>query len=210
VRGRVEHVTIHRPLVAAAMGPVSLGTGAVRIVEVGAGTDELTLHIDHEVLAVVAVDVGWSWLEADRATDDRITDNAFRLKLGGALRWRKSAERVHHIGLGIARLPGYTPDGRRLTTESRLELAAGVEDKRFVFAMRGGMSWVHGVAGGDIEQLLRYGTHLEAAIKLARHVEVGAFGASSFESPLAGDPWVGERRWNTEAGVFARLRTFPK
>ncbi len=203
-RARVEHVRIERPFAAAGIGSLAR---AVRTVEVGLGTTDFTLHIDHELLAVIAVDLGWSWVEAD-TTGGPLADNAFRMRLGAALAWRDSGDRQRRrIGFAIARTPTSTPDGQRLVGEWRLELATGIESSRFLLDARGTLSWLVPFTGtSEVDTLVRYGAQLEAFAKLGAGIELGVYHARAFEPPGAGDPWASARRWDAETGALARWR----
>ncbi|MEO8702693.1 MAG: hypothetical protein ABI867_21795 [Kofleriaceae bacterium] len=200
VRGRVERVSIRRPI--AATGE-AIGTTEVSIVELGLGPHELTLHIDHELLAVINADLGWTWLESKS-----IDDNMFRMRLGTGLKWQTDRSGgVRRLGLAVAREPGYTPDGQRLVADWRTELAYGVEDTRYLIEASGGISWLRAIEGGNAQPMTaRYASHLEAFVKIRNGIEVGGYHAASFENQLAGDPWAASRRWGTEAGVLVRWR----
>lgn len=203
VRGRVEHASIRRPIAAAASAPLD---AEVRTVELGLGADDLTFHVDREILAVIAVDLGWTWLEADTATGP-IADNLFRMRLSSGLRWRTERDQLRSLGIAIARVPDYTADGQRLVSDVRTELSGAMETPRVVLGARGGISWLHALAGGaPASRLIRYGSHLEGFVKLAHGVELGGYHATSFEPQLAGDPWASPRRWATELGVVVRWR----
>jgi hypothetical protein len=204
LRARVEHATIRRPLAPA--GIASLDTN-VRAVELGIGTHELTLHIDHELLAVIDTDLGWTWLEADTATG-ALRDSAFRMKLAAGFAWSAGHKHypVRRMGLGLGRTPTYTPDGQRLVSEWRLELDQGVETKRVVLGARGGITWLTPLAGPSADTLLGYGAQLDAAVKLGMGIEAGAYHASTFQPRAPGDPWASPRHWTIEAGLLARLR----
>ncbi|HEU4613422.1 MAG TPA: hypothetical protein VFS15_15125 [Kofleriaceae bacterium] len=204
IRGRVEHAQIRRPFVPAGAG--SLDT-EVRSVELGLGTHDLTFHIDHELLAVIAVDLGWTWLEADTSAG-RLAESAFRMRLGTGIEWRdeRSEFPLRRIGVGLGRVPTYTPDGQRLVSEWRLELDQGLETRRFVLGARGGVTFLSPIAGRGADTLVGYGAQLDAAIKLGAGIEAGAYNASTYQPRLAGDPWGSPRHWAIEAGVLARLR----
>lgn len=204
LRGRVEHVRIHRPFIGA--GVANLDT-SVRTVEIGTALNEFTAHIDHELLVVSDVDLGWSWLEAD-TNAGRIADNAFRMRLGTSLAYRDDkGVAMRRVGVAVARTPTTTPDGQRIVGEWRAELATGVETSRVLLDARGGVSWLVPFAGGrSVETLVRYGIQLEAFAKLGAGIELGTYHARAYESPIAGDPWASARRWNTETGVMARWR----
>jgi hypothetical protein len=204
LRGRVEHVRIRRPLALAGTGSIE---SELRIVELGLGTHELTFHIDHELLAVIAVDLGWSWLEADTSAG-RLAESAFRMRLGTGIEWRdeRSEFPLRRIGIGLGRVPTYTPDGQRLVSEWRLELDQGIETRRFVLGARGGVTFLSPIAGPDADTLVGYGVQLDAAIKLGGGIEAGAYHASTYQPRLAGDPWGSPRHWAIEAGVLARFR----
>jgi len=202
LRGRVSDVTIQRPLLAA--GASSLDSH-VRIVELGVGTNELTLHVDREVLAVIAVDLGWSWLESDRAGASSST-SAFRMRLGTAIETRDERDRgPRRIGVGLSRTPTYSPDGQ-LASEWRFELDLGRETERWIVAGRGGISWLTPLDAAARPTSLRYASQLEAFLKATAGIEVGAYHAAAFEPPIAGDPWTTPRRWRIETGVLVRLR----
>lgn len=205
LRGRVEHVTIHRPIIAAGSS-AGIGDAEVRIAELGLGAHDMTLHIDHEILAVIEGDLGWSWMEADTA-QGRIADNLFRMKLAAALKSiDEHSGRVRRLGLAIAREPGYTPDGQRLVADWRVDLAYAMETSAYVLAASGGISWPETLAGGAMPILPRYGSSIELFFKLGGGIEAGVYHATSYENQLAGDPWSADRTWATEAGVLARYR----
>jgi len=206
IRGRVEHVTIERPITAAAAGRI--GDTDVRIVELGLGAHDLTLLIDRELLAVISADIGWSWLEADTASG-RLEDNMFRMRLATAMKWQTR----HHagerrLGVAIAREPGYTANGQRLVTDWRAELEYGLEDHKYVLSASGGISWIRAIEGGQPAPMLtRYGSHVEAFYKLGRGIELGGYHAASYEPRLGGDPWASPRHWGTELGALVRWRS---
>ncbi|MFN0246971.1 MAG: hypothetical protein ACKV2T_08675 [Kofleriaceae bacterium] len=208
LRGRVEHVTIRRPIVAA-RATAPLGDTSVRVVELGLGAHEMTLHIDRELLAVIEGDLGWSWIEAD-ASMGRIDDNMFRMKLATALKWRTDRSRqARRLGIGVAREPGYTPDGQRLVVDWRTDLTYGVDTPVYALKASGGLSWIKTVAGGWMPSLPRYGTSVELFFKIALGFEGGGYFATSYENQLAGDPWAAARAWNTETGLLLRWRRDP-
>lgn len=203
LRGRIEHGRIRRPFAPAGVGSLD---SEVRSVELGLGAHDLTLHIDHELLAVIAVDLGWTWLEAETA-GGALADNGFRMRLGAALAWQgERGDRLRRVGIGIGRTPTHTPDGQRLVSEWRLELEQGIETAHYVLSARGGITWLTPLAGSSADTLLGYGAQLDAALKLGSGVEAGAYHASTYEPRLAGDPWGSPRHWVIEAGVLARLR----
>jgi hypothetical protein len=204
LRGRVEHVRIRRPLAPA--GSASLDT-EIRIAELGIGAHDFTFHIDHELLAILAVDFGWSWLQADTASGP-LRDNAFRMRLGTAAQWRDETSEwpLRKVGIGIGRTPTYTPDGQRLVSEWRIEGEHGIETKRVVLAARGGITWLSPRAGASAETLVGYGAQLDAAYKLGAGIEAAVYHASTYQPRLAGDPWGSPRHWTIEAGVLARYR----
>lgn len=204
VRGRVEHATIHRALAAA--GTV-LGPGAVRTIEIGAGVDDLTFHVDREILAVLSTDLGWTWLEADTAAGT-LRDDLFRLRLAGAMKWLHRTGGTRQLGLVIARAPGHAADGQRLVSDWRLALAAGADTARYAIRASGGISWLRSLEGGQggSPQLPRYGSELEASVAIGGGLELGAYHAVWFEPPVAGDPWASTRRLTSEAGLVLRWR----
>lgn len=208
LRGRVEHVSIARPVIAAgATQPI--GPAEVRIAELGLGAHEMTLHIDHELLAVIEGDLGWSWIEADTAAG-RIEDNLFRMKLATAVKWRTDQSRgARRFGIGLAREPGYTPDGQRLVVDWRTELTYAVDTPVYALKASGGISWIKSLAGEWAPMLPRYGSSVELFFKLGRGFEGGAYHATSFENQRAGDPWATARNWGTEAGLLLRWRRDP-
>lgn len=203
VRARVEHARIRRPFAAAGTGSLD---SEVRSVELGLGTHELTFHVDHELLAVIAVDLGWTWLEADSG-DRALRDNAFRMRLATGVEWRggRGSPR-RRIGFGLGRTPTYIPDAQRLVSEWRLELDQGIETRRYVLGARGGITWLTPVAGPSADTLLGYGAQLDAALKLGMGIEAGAYHTSSYQPRAPGDPWLSPRHWAIEAGLVARLR----
>jgi hypothetical protein len=201
VRGRVEHVSISRDLAAAGGAPLG---AEVRIVEVGIGPHDFTFHVDREVLAVLDIDLGWSWLEADTATG-RLADNMFRAQWAGQLVSTKGGE-ARRAGIALARQPTHTPDGQRLVSEWRLGVSAGADKRRFVIDTRGGISWASVMTGGPpASTVIRYGSQLEAFAKLGAGFEAGGFHAAWFEPP-PGDPYAAPRRWTIEAGFALRWR----
>lgn len=207
VRGRVEHTRIAAP-VAFAAGTGLLDTSEVRRVDVGIGVHDLTLNIDHELAAVIVTDFGWSWLEADSATG-HLADSLFRLELGAGTRWRdRRRGRLVQLGLGLGRDPSHTPDGERLVSDWRLELSGHVETRRLLFGAAGGIGWLSQLAGapGPGDRLLRYGSQLEAFVKVGAGLELGGYHVASYE-PAPGDPWASARRWSSEAGLVVRIRT---
>ena len=214
LRARVEHTRIHRPRTAGTGVAGALVTGVdseVREVQVGLGTTDFTLYIDRELLAVLAVDLGWSWLEADAATGT-LADNAFRMRLGSDVEWRDKTDKARRrAGFGLVRAPTATADGQRLAGEWRLEATSMLETSRYVLDGRGALSWVHAFASGAIDAaparlLVRYGAQLEALVKLGSGIEAGAYHANAYEPRVAGDPWASPRRWTTETGFLARWR----
>jgi hypothetical protein len=209
LRGRVEHVTIARPIIAAG-STAPIGEANVRIAEIGLGAHEMTLHIDHELLAVIEGDLGWSWIEADTAAGP-IDDNLFRMKLATGLVWRTDRSRgVRRLGIGVAREPGYTPDGQRLVVDWRTDLSYGVETPVYSLRASGGLSWISTIAGAWSPTLPRYGTSVELFFKVWRGLEGGAYYAASYENQRAGDPWATDRTWGTETGLLLRFRHDPK
>jgi hypothetical protein len=203
LRARVEQVSIQRPVAAA--GAASLDT-TVRVVDVGFAADELTLHIDRDLLAVIDADLGWCWLEAETARG-LLQADAPRIRLGTAVAWSSKPTRTRrHVGVAVARTPTYTPDGQRLVGDWRLELASGLESSSWVIEVRGGISWLKPVAGDPAPLSTRYGAQVELFIKLAQGLEIGAYHADAFEPPVAGDPWGPPRAWWVETGVLARIR----
>lgn len=208
LRGRVEHVSIARPIVAAgAAAPI--GAADVRIAELGLGAHEMTLHIDRELLAVIEGDLGWSWIEVDTASG-RIADNMFRMKLATGLKWLASRSgAARRFGIGLARDPQFTPDGQRIVVDWRAVLAYGVDTRIYSVRASGGISWIRSIAGGSQPMLPRYGSSIEAFYKIGRGLEAGAYHAASFESQMAGDPAAAPRTWSVEAGVLLRWRYDP-
>ena len=198
IRGRVEHVAITRPIAAAAAPAMADG---VRIVELGLGPKELTFHIDREMLTVLDVDFGWSWLEAGAVRDDM-----FRMRLASSIGWIGRTER-QKIGVAIAREPTHSADGQRIVSEWRTALATSAERKRFVIDAAGGISWGSVKAGGPpATTLMRYGGQLDAFAKVGHGLEIGGYAATWFEPAGAGDAWIAPRRWTTESGLALRLR----
>jgi hypothetical protein len=109
------------------------------------------------------------------------------------------------FGAALAREPSYTPDGSRLVTEWRLEMAAERTTKRFVLGSRGVIAWLQPRDGlTPADTLIRYGIHSDAFYRIAGGFEVGVYHAASFEPPAA--PWETTRRWTTEVGALARWR----
>lgn len=201
LRGRVERVSIDQPIAAAGSTGVQSRTD-VRIVEIGLGPKEMTFHIDREFLAVLDVDLGWSWLEAGD-----LSDNMFRMKLSGSAIIAEKRDRLHRIGVAISRDPTHTPDGSRIVSETRITLATGTERRKYLLEARGGLSWTTAHEGGPaVGTLLRYGTQLEAFAKLGHGLELGGYYAGWFEPQTAGDPWASPRRWTREAGLALRFR----
>jgi hypothetical protein len=196
----------------------------IRAVELGIGMHDFTLHIDHELLAVIAVDFGWTWLQADTAAG-ALRDNAFRMRLGTSVAWRDSKWRrstsnpLRKVGFGLGRTPTYTPDGQRLVSEWRIEGEQSIETARWLLASRGGITWLTPLAGAHADTLLGYAIQLDAALKLGHGIEAGVYQASTYEPRLAPgmeragftpargiDPWATPRHWRIEAGALARLR----
>jgi len=203
LRGRIEHTRIQRPFAPAGSG--SLDTN-VRAVELGLGTHDFTLHIDHELLAIIAVDFGWTWLEADTG-GSTLRDNAFRMRLGTAVNWRdEKGWPLRKISFGLGRTPTHTPDGQRLVSEWRIEGEQSIESKRFMLGTRGGITWLTPLAGRSAATLLGYALQLDAAVKLGGGFEAGVYHASTYAPRLAGDPWLSPRHWVIEAGALARYR----
>jgi hypothetical protein len=213
IRARVEHTEIHRPRIGGidvAGAPAGMLDGEVREAQVGMGTTDMTLYIDHELLAVIAVDLGWSWLEADTA-NGTIADNAFRMRLGTDLEWRDETDKARRrVGFALVRTPTATADGQRLAGEWRIEGISVLETRRFVLDGRGGISWLHlfeaAPDAAPAPMLVRYGAQLEALVKLGGGIEAGAYHANAYEPRQAGDPWASARIWVTETGFLARWR----
>jgi hypothetical protein len=207
VRGRVEHARIESPVALAAIAGAR-DHAEVRRVDVGIGAHDMTLHIDHELAAVIVADLGWSWLQADTAAG-ALADSLFRLELGAAFHVRDRRHgRLMKLGLGIAREPTHTAGGERLVSDWRFELAGAIENRRLVLDARGGIAWLRRLDGGrsPADQLIRYGSQVEAFAKLGAGLELGGYHRASFE-PATDDPWAGPRGWGLEAGVLIRLRT---
>jgi hypothetical protein len=207
VRGRVEHTRVEMPVALAAVGG-GRGTADVRRVDVGLGVHDLTLHIDHELAAVIVADLGWSWLQAD-TLGGVLADTLFRLDLGAGFKLRdRRKARLMNVGLGIAREPTHTADGQRLVSDWRFELAGAIENRRLVLGARGGIAWLRRLDGGPspADPLIRYGSQVEAFAKLGAGLELGGYHRASFE-PAGDDPWATSRRWDIEAGLLIRLRT---
>lgn len=209
LRGRVEHTQIRRPFAPASIGGATASLDAgVRSVELGIGTHDLTLHIDHELLAIIGVDLGWTWLEADTGTG-RLADSAFRMKLATGLDWLSAGRKgVRHVRFGVGRTPTYTPDGQRLVSEWRVETEQGVDTRHWALAARGGITWLTPLTPDvpGVNTLLGYAAQLDAAYRLGAGVEIGAYHASTYQPRVAGDPWASPRHWTSETGVLARLR----
>lgn len=217
LRGRVEHAQIRRPF-APAIAPAAtggnVGTGAasldaaVRSVELGIGTHDLTMHIDHELLAIIGIDLGWTWLEADTGTG-RLADSAFRMKLATGLDWLAGGRKgVRHLRFGLGRTPTYTPDGQKLVSEWRIEAEQGLDTRHWALAARGGITWLTPLTPEvpGVNTLLGYAAQLDAAYRICGGFEIGAYHASTYQPRLAGDPWASPRHWTSETGVLARLR----
>ncbi|HEY5926367.1 MAG TPA: hypothetical protein VIV11_31995, partial [Kofleriaceae bacterium] len=179
LRGRVEHTRIQRPFAPAGAG--SLDT-IVRAVELGIGMHDFTLHIDHELLAVIAVDLGWTWLEANTA-GGTLRDNAFRMRLGAGIEWidGRAGWPRRTIGFGLGRTPTHTPDGQRLVSEWRIEGEQRIETEHFVLGTRGGITWLTPIAGASAKTLLGYGVQLDAALKLGHGIEAGVYSATTYQ-----------------------------
>jgi hypothetical protein len=210
IHARVEHATVRPPVALQAIsGAGALGDREVRRVDVGLGAHELTLNIDHELVAVITSRLGWAWQQADTPSG-QLSTNMFAMQLGIGARWRERRRpRVTHVGLGIARQPDYLADGSRLVKDWRLELAGGVETPRLALAAKGGLSWlIPSTSGAASDTVIRYGSELSAFVKVGAGVEVGAYHAMAFE-PATGDPWAvdGGRVWSSEYGLMARIRT---
>lgn len=209
VHGRVEHARITTG--AAFAGAVSGRRDTeVRTVEVGLGSHDFTMHIDHELKAVITAEFGWSWLESDTPSGS-LSANLYTMNIGAAGTWRERGNgRLLHAGLGIGRTPDYTQDGSRLTADWRLELEGTLETRRLLLGAHGGLSWlvpVSAIDGApDASTMIRYGEQVEGFVKLGSGIEVGAYHAAHYE-PAPGDPWASDRRWGLEAGVEVRFRT---
>ncbi|HEU0031950.1 MAG TPA: hypothetical protein VFQ53_15060 [Kofleriaceae bacterium] len=219
VHARVEHTSIEPRT--SPVAAIVARRAEVRTVEVGLGAHDITLHIDRELAAVIAADLGWAWLEADTVDGTR-ADNLFRMRLSTAIRWRaKDPDRwstryragrasefpLRELGIAIARTPEHAPDGRRLLSDWRLELAGALHTRQLGIAARGGISWLSQLAGPDPEPplSLRYGSQLDAYVVVGGGFELGAYHAMVFE-PATSDPFAGPRRWAIESGVIARWR----
>ncbi len=215
VRVRVEHATRMARgagATAARPGPSGsvVGETKSRAVEIGLGTTELSFYSDRTSHAVFTTDVGWTWLELD-TPEGRLADNALRVELGAAVRWRIDGDdAVRQFGLAAARTPTHSADGRRLVGDWRAELLAHVDHWRFVVGGRGGVSWL--VAhGNDVPGpvVIRYGGQLEGFVKLVHGLEVGLQHASWFEPRASHDPWAAARSWTIETSAVARWRSRP-
>ena len=202
IRARVEHATIKRAFSAAAEVPQR--DTQVRTVEVMAGLHEFSGHIDHEMLMAFTIQFGAAWIESDAGVQDTMG----KLEIAGHLKWRRSRVGRREFGFAFAREPGVTPDGQQLASDWRLEMIAGAEDRHFALAARGGISWMTHIEGGDTnpDTMKRYGSHLEAFMKLPLAVEIGGYHAMSYEPRVAGDPWSSKREFSTELGLLARWR----
>jgi hypothetical protein len=204
LRWRIEDATVRRRLDPAAASPDNLSE--IRTVEVGLGATDLTLHIDHEMIAVLHIELGWSWLTADTGTEE-LADTMFRMRIGSNLTMRDRRGVRYRIGGGFARDPGYTPDGKRLVSEWREEFAASRETSRYRVTLRGALGWVRAVANtSGTKRVIPYAHDLEAAFAISRHLELGAHLTIVSEPPVAGDPWAAEPRTRSEAGLVLRLR----
>lgn len=204
LRARVEHATITHDVWAAG-GPVR--DTQVRTIEVMTGLHELTGWIDHALLFAVTAQVGGVWIDSDRA-GGAIQNTFFKMQLGTHLKWRTRKRGLRELGFAWAREPGPTPDGRHHVTDWRLELAAAAEDARLALSVRGGISWVSHASGGDSDPdtVKRYGSQVDAFVKLGMGVEVGGYHVMTYEPRVAGDPWSAPRQFVTELGLMARWR----
>ncbi len=204
VRARVEHATITRKLIAAGIG---LPETQVRTIDVMAGPHEMTFAIDHELLLAMTEEFGASWIETD-TTNKTISGTFFKMNLAAHAKWRRGRHGRREVGFALAREPGVSPDGQHIVSDWRLELVSGHEDKRFVIALRGGISWIsHKDGAGDPDTVKRYGSHLEGFVKLGFGIEAGGYHAMTYEPQVAGDPWSSPRQWSTEVGGLVRIRT---
>lgn len=189
-RGRVAYTTV--------------GDRTVREVAVGVGLDHFTLHIDHELLAVADVDLGWSWLELG---GDSAAMSGFRARLAGALAVAGTSRGVakrDQVGLAFSRELTHTADAGQLATDTRLAINAGSEAARYVIDFGGVLSWVAAPAD-DGPRYVRYGAQFGSYAKLAHHLELGVQGVAWFEPTELRD-LAAPRRWVYESGVVVRWR----
>lgn len=213
VRVRVENQTIKLRPTAMPIDPtrpIEPGNGAagVRTIDVLVGAANLTFHVDHELLCILDMNIGGSWIETETAAGT-IHDSALKMRMATAVKWKPSNDdATRGIGLNLSRAPTTSPDGSRILGEWRLELANSMETKDFVVDARGGVSWLNPFVGGTMEDrgITRYGLELEAFMKVFGGVEAGIYHASSFEPRVTGDPWATPRRWSVESGALVRMR----
>lgn len=204
LRWRIEDASVTRRADPAAA--TADNVSEIRTVQIGLGATDLTLHFDREMLAVLRIELGWSWLTARSGTDE-LSDTMFHMRIGSNLALRGRRDVTYRIGGGFARDPGYSPDGRRLVSEWREEFLGARETDRYRITLRGALGFVRAVANtAGTKRVIPYAYDLEAALAIARYLELGAHVSIVSEPPIAGDPWAAEPRLRSEAGLVLRLR----
>jgi hypothetical protein len=204
MRARVEHTNIERTWTASAGR--RLRDTQVRTIEVMIGAHEFTGHIDRELLVSGTAELGAEWIESDVGG---LSETMAKFNLAIHAKWRKRNTGRREFGFAFSRDPSTTPDGQQLATDTRLDMVAGAEDKRFIIEARGGISWVNHRGGGwdgDPPTVKRYGSHVQGFLKLPFGFEAGGYHSATYEPRAAGDPWGSPRAWAIEAGLLARYR----
>lgn len=202
VHARLSHASL-TPAVATRGTPV--GPASVRMIELGTGFRDFTYHVDGDLFAVIVGDAGVVWLGTDTATAGMVS-----VHLGAVVktvRGRLYDFTTRKLGIGFAHEPGFTADGRTLTSDARVTALASIENRIGSASASGGVSSVTPLAGAapPAGRILRYGGELESYLRVGGDLEVGGHLAGSFE-PRALEPWATPRTWSYEATVLLRWR----
>ncbi|HEY5934044.1 MAG TPA: hypothetical protein VIU61_05410 [Kofleriaceae bacterium] len=204
LRWRIENASIRRHLDPAAA--VADNLSEIRTVQIGLGASDVTLHFDREMLAMLHVELGWSWLTLATGTEE-LADTMFHMRIGSNVTMRNRNGVTYRIGGGFSRDPGYTPDGLRLVSQWREEFTGSRETDRYRITLRGALGWVRAVQNtAGTKRIIPYVYDLEAAHRIAHGFELGAHASIVSEPTVAGDPWAAEPRIRAEAGLVLRLR----
>ncbi len=210
IRVRTEHTSFEpNHALTRTLGSEQAGASGdqFRKASIGIGATDFVFREGGFTLVSTTAHIGWSWLELERlGTVTR--DNAFDLQVGSSIRWGRPGNRSR-VGLGLAREPSVTADGRRLLVDSRLDVSTSVEVNSLEVSARGGISQLRAIKPTTEPEkiaVLRYGGHLEAFYKLTGTLQVGGYGSTSFEPRGTLDPWNRARNWTREAGLMLRLK----
>lgn len=211
VRARVELATLSRAQVAT-RGGLASGAADIRTIELGSGFRDLTYQVNRDFLAVLVADAGVVWLRSDTpdAPGTAATGAMVRAQIGASVKsvhGRPGEFTIRRFGLGLAREPGYTADGRTLTSDARVTALASIETPLVTASVSGGISSVTPVSGdvADTRSVLRYAGAAESFFPLGAGFELGAHASATFE-PRANDPWVTTPAWAYEGTALLRWR----